>query len=81
MINLGIVELVLLFLLLLAVFLAIKGRGIGVSVLVALVLVVVLSERLAPGTLASLGSEIRGIDRVDNAGPHVTIQPIVRFEK
>ncbi len=81
MINLGIVELVLLFLLLLAVFLAVKGRGTGVSILVALVLVVVLSERLAPGTLASLGNESRGIDRVDNAAPHVTIQPIVKFEK
>ncbi len=81
MINLGIVELVLLLFLLLAIFLAVKGRGTGVSILVALVLVAVLSERLAPGTLASLGNEIRGIDRIDFAGPHLSIQPIVRFEK
>jgi hypothetical protein len=81
MISLGIVDLILLALFVLAIYLAIKGRGMGLSVLVALVLVVVLSERLAPGSLARLGTDIRGIDQINSTAPHVTIQPIVRFEK
>jgi hypothetical protein len=81
MIGLGIVDLLLLWLLLLAIYLAVKRRGRGLSILVALVLVAVLSERLAPGIFARIGSGIRGIDQVNLAGPHLTIQPIVRFER
>jgi hypothetical protein len=81
MIGLGIAELALLFLLLLATFVAVKRRASALSVLAAVVLVVVLSERLAPGTLASMGNAIRGIDQVDYAGPHLTIQPVVRLER
>ncbi len=81
MISLGIVDVILIVLLVLAIYLASKRRQLALSILVAVLLVAVMTERLAPGTLSSVGSAIHGIDRVNDAGPHMTIQPIVRFEK
>jgi len=80
MISLGVVDLILLLLLVLAIYLAIQRRGHRLALLVTLILVVILLERLAPGTLASIGTAIQGLDRVNNAGPHLTIAPIIRFQ-
>jgi hypothetical protein len=77
---LGIIDLILIVLLLLAIYSFSKRRGIGLAILVILVIVVILIERLAPGALASLGTAIRGIDRVNDAGPHLSINPIVSFK-
>jgi hypothetical protein len=81
MITLGIVDLLLILMLILAVVLAYKRRATALTLLVAVVLIVVLAERLAPGTMASVGNAIHGIDRVNDQGPHLAIQPIIRLEK
>ncbi len=81
MISLGIVDIVLILLILIALYSAIRRRGVGASLLVALILLMILIERLAPGTLASIGNAIHSLDQVNNAGPHVTIEPIIRFQK
>ena len=81
MINLGIVDLILILLFVLMVYLSLRRRGLGVSILIAVLLLAVILERLVPGTLASIGNAIRGIDQVNVAGPHLAIQPIVSFQK
>lgn len=81
MITLGIVDLLLILMLILAIVLALKRRATALTLLIAVVLVVVLGERLVPGTMASVGTAIQGIDRVNDQGPHLAIQPIVRLEK
>jgi hypothetical protein len=81
MIDLGIVDLILILLFVLMIYLSLRRRGLGLSILIAVLLLAVILERLAPGTLASIGNAIRGIDQVNAAGPHLEIQPIVRFQK
>ncbi len=81
MINLGIVDLILIVLIVLMIYFSFRRRGMGLAILIAALLVVVLVERLAPGTLASVGTAIGGIDQVNAAGPHLEIQPIVHFQK
>jgi hypothetical protein len=43
-------------------------------------LLVIIVERPAPGTLASIGALINGIDQLNAMGPHLEIQPIIRFQ-
>jgi hypothetical protein len=81
MINLGIVDLVLIVLFALMIYSSFRRRGLGLTLLLAVLLLVVLVERLVPGTLASLGTAIGGIDQVNAAGPHLEIQPIVHLVK
>jgi hypothetical protein len=78
-ITLGIVDLVLLVLLLIAVYQASRRRGLGAAILIIIILVIILLERVAPGTMASIGSAIHSLDVVNAAGPHLTIQPIIHF--
>ncbi len=81
MINLGIVDLILILLFVLMIYYSLRRRGLGLSILIAVLLLAVIVERLVPGTLASIGNAIRGIDQVNAAGPHLEIQPIVSFQK
>lgn len=81
MITLGVVDVLLILMLILALLLALKRRATALTLLVAVALIVILSERLVPGTMASLGNAIQGIDRLNDQGPHLAIQPIVRLEK
>ncbi len=81
MINLGIVDLVLIVLFVVMIYSSFRRRGLGLTILIAVLLLVVIVERLAPGTLASIGTVIGGIDQVNAAGPHLEIQPIVTFQK
>lgn len=80
MISIGIIDLILIFLFVLMLFLSLRRRGLGLSILFAVLLFVVIVERLVPGTLASLGNAVRGIDQVNAAGPHLEIQPIIHFQ-
>ena len=81
MINLGIVELILIVLFVLMIYFSFRRRGLGLTILIAVLLFVVLVERLAPGTLAGIGTAIGGIDQVNAAGPHLQIEPIVHLQK
>ncbi len=80
MISIGIVDLILIVLLAIAIFASGKRKERALSFLIIAILIVIIVERLAPGTLASIGNAIHGIDSVNDAGPHITIQPIVRFQ-
>lgn len=80
MINLGIVDLILIVLFVLMIYFSFRRRSLGLTVLIAILLLVVIVERLAPGTLASIGTAISGIDQVNAAGPHLEIQPIIHFK-
>jgi predicted branched-subunit amino acid permease len=80
MISLGIVDLILVLLFVLMIYLASRRRGQRVSTLLAVLLLAVILERLVPGTLASIGTAIRGLNQVNAAGPHLQFQPIIRFQ-
>lgn len=81
MISLGVVDLILILLFAAAVFMATRRRGRAVSILIAVLLIFVLIERIAPGTIAKVGDAIRGIDQINNSGPHLTINPIIQIQK
>jgi hypothetical protein len=81
MINLGVVDLILIVLFVLMIYFAARRSGLGLAVLIAVLLVAVIIERLVPGMLASIGNAIRGMDQLNAAGPHLEIQPIVRFQQ
>jgi hypothetical protein len=81
MINLGIVDLILIVLFVLMIYSSFRRRGLGLTILIAVLLLVVIIERVTPGTLATIGTAIRGIDQVNSAGPHLEIQPMITFQK
>ncbi len=81
MITLGLVDLLLVLLFLLMVYLSFRGRSRGASILIGVLLLAILAECVAPGTFASIGQAIQGLNQVNAAGPHVQIQPIVRFTR
>jgi hypothetical protein len=81
MISLGIIDVILIVLLVLMLYLSLRRRGLGLSILIAVLLFAVIVERLVPGTLASIGNAVRGLDQVNAAGPHLEIQPIVQFKQ
>jgi hypothetical protein len=80
MITLGIVDLILIVLFVLMLYLVMRRRSLGLSILILVLLVAVILERLVPGSLASIGTAIRGIDQLNAAGPSLTFQPIIRFQ-
>ncbi len=81
MISLGVVDLVLILLLVFAVILAGKRQATGFTIVFIAILVTILVERVAPGTLANVGTAIQGVNRVNDTGPHIQIQPVIHFEK
>ncbi len=81
MISFGIVDLILILLLVFAIYLSSRRRNLGISILLIAVLITIMVERVAPGTLASIGTAIHGIDSINDAGPHIQIQPIIRFQQ
>ncbi len=81
MISLGIVDVILIALLAIAIFTSGRRKATTLSVLIVAILIVVIVERVAPGTLASIGNSIHGIDSINDAGPHLTIQPIIQFQR
>jgi hypothetical protein len=80
MISLGSVDIILLLLLILALYSAATRRATGVAIVVVALLFIILLERVAPGTLTAVGSAIRSLDQVNNAGPHLNIAPIITFK-
>jgi hypothetical protein len=78
-VSFGILDIVLVLLFIFALYAATRGRGIWLPALILSGIIVILIERLAPGTLAGVGSAIHGIDRVNDAGPHLNIAPIITF--
>ncbi len=80
MVSLGIIDIVLIILLLVALSTASRRRNAGLALIVIALLLVIFLERFVPGSLAALGNAIRGIDRVNDNGPHLTIAPIVSFK-
>lgn len=80
MITLGIVDLILIILFVLMLYLGLRRRGLGISILIAVLLVAIIVERVVPGTLATIGALVRGIDQVNAIGPHLEFQPVIRFQ-
>ncbi len=81
MISLGVVDVIIILLFIAAIYMSYRRRGTAASLLIAVLLIFVLLERLAPGTLAKIGDAIHNIDAINNAGPHVTINPIIQIQK
>jgi hypothetical protein len=61
------------------IYFALRGRSLGLAILMAVSLFFVLAERLAPGNLATIGTAIGGIDKMNTAGPHLQIDPWSTF--
>ena len=59
--------------------LALRRRLYGRFYVVVAIFLVILIERLAPGTLGALGNVIQSINRFNDLGPHLTINPIITF--
>ena len=79
MISLGIIDLILILILVALIYVtARRRRSLGVFVAIVIVALIVL-ERVIPGTLASIGGAIRSMDAINNALPHLLIQPIVKI--
>ncbi|MGE5263203.1 MAG: hypothetical protein ACM3S0_07455 [Acidobacteriota bacterium] len=79
MISLGILDIVIFGILIALAVYAMRHRQSGRFYLVAAIFVVFLIERLIPGALSAVGNVIHSIDRVNDLGPHLTINPIITF--
>ncbi len=80
MISLGIVDVVLLVILIAAIIVGARTRPMARFWIVLVIVLIILVERLAPGTLAAVGSAIRGIDQVNNLAPHININPVITIQ-
>ena len=80
MISIGIVDLVIAVLLILIAIVAVRRRLYTRLYLVLAILLVFMVERLVPGTLNALGNAVHSIDRINDLGPHLTINPIISFK-
>ncbi len=81
MINLGVIDLLLLVILLVAFLNALRRRGWLTFAIVLVIILIIELERLAPGTMTTIGNWIHAIDSVNAALPHVQIQPILTIQK
>jgi hypothetical protein len=79
MISLGILDIVIFGILIALAVYAMRHRQFGRFYLVTAIFVVFLIERLIPGALSAVGNVIHSIDRVNDLGPHLTINPIITF--
>ncbi len=80
MISLGIVDIALLVIVVVAAVLGARTHHMARFWFIFVIVLIILVERFAPGTLAALGNAIRGIDRVNDLAPHITINPIVTIQ-
>jgi diacylglycerol kinase len=80
MISIGIVDLVIAVILLIIATVAVRRRLYTRLYLVLAILLVFMVERLVPGTLNALGNAVHSIDRINDLGPHLTINPIISFK-
>ncbi len=80
MISLGIVDIVLLVILVAAVVVGARTHQMARFWIVLVVVLIIMVERLAPGTLAAVGTAIRGIDRVNDLAPHININPVITIQ-
>lgn len=79
MISLGILDIVIFGILIALAVFAMRRRLYSRFYLVMAIFVVFLVERLVPGALSALGNVIHSIDRINDLGPHLTINPIITF--
>jgi hypothetical protein len=80
MINLGLIDVLLLFVILIALVYSLR-RNYRLPFYVVLVLVLLIElERLVPGTMTSLGNGIHFIDEINEQLPHIQISPIISIE-
>ncbi len=77
MINLGVIDIVMLALLIVVFAYASRRHRMWVFYLTLVVLLLIELERLAPGTLAAVGTAVHGIDAFNVQMPHVQISPII----
>ena len=81
MISLGIIDIILIVILIALIYVsARRRRSLAIFVAIAVVALIVV-ERVVPGTLASVGSGIRSLDAVNNAMPHLLIEPIIKIAR
>lgn len=79
MISLGILDIVIFGILLALAVYAMRRRQSGWFYIMLAIFLVYLIERLIPGALSAVGNVIHSIDRVNDLGPHLTINPIITF--
>ena len=79
MVSFGVIDLLLILILILAFYFGSRRRTTGLFIVLVAIFLIILTERLAPGSLAALGNAIHQIDAINAAGPHLTIAPIITF--
>lgn len=79
MISLGILDIVIFGVLLALAVYTMRHRLYSRFYIVMAIFVVFLIERLVPGALSAVGNVIHSIDRINDLGPHLTINPIITF--
>ena len=79
MISLGILDIVIFGVLLALAVYAMRHRLYSRFYIVIAIFIVFLVERLVPGALSAVGNVIHSIDRINDLGPHLTINPIITF--
>ena len=81
MISLGIIDIILIVILIALIYVsARRRRSLAIFVAIAVVALIV-AERVVPGTLASVGNGIRCLDAINNAMPHLLIDPFIKIQR
>ncbi len=80
MINLGLIDVLILIILIVSFLYAIRGRHWLQFAIVLVIVIFIELERLAPGTMAGIGSTIHAIDAINAQLPHVQIQPVISVQ-
>ncbi len=79
MISLGLFDIFIFVILLGIALFSMRHRLYGRFYIALALVIIFLIERLVPGTLSAIGNAIHSIDRFNDLGPHLTINPIITF--
>lgn len=80
MLSLGVVDIVLIVILLATLAVGQQRRSYSLFLFVFVVYLLIMFERLAPGFFQTVGNAVRGIDAINNQGPHLTVNPVITFK-
>ena len=80
MISLGVVDLGVSVIFLIAAYVTLKERLYGFFYMLTFVYVILLVERIAPGALIQVSQAIQSVNRLNDAAPHLNINPVVTFK-
>jgi hypothetical protein len=80
MINLGLIDLLLLLVLFFSLLYSLRMHNL--LPIAAMLIIILLNEleRLAPGTMTTLGKAIHNIDAINEQLPHIRISPIITIQ-